>query len=446
MKFRYKGISTYFFLLVFTICHLPSAICQPITNSPYSRFGLGELQYAGFVHNVAMGGIYAALQNDTTAPFNINTSNPASLASTQLTVFDLGMKSNTTRLETTDKKFTSNRSALSYMALAFPVAKWWGASFGLLPYSNVGYKIYDKQEDSLIGTVNYSYEGEGGINQAYLGNGFKIKNLYLGVNASYLFGDLDYFSRDSFPKATNSINTKVSQSTRVSDLYYSFGMQYRKSLKKNWSLTLGGTFSSQTNISVQKTIFAANYVNNFGVEVIKDTVIDTLLKDAVRIPMMFGGGLVLKKGDKWLFGFDYSMQKWSDFNSFGQQGLLKDSRRMAMGIQFTPSKSAGTKEPYLKKISYRAGFRYTDTYLELKNTGLTDVAFTFGAGFPLRKLRILTDSEKDLEQKYSQSAINVGFEIGQRGTTDNQLIRERYINAFISFTLNDKWFIKRKYD
>jgi hypothetical protein len=153
---------------------------------------------------------------------------------------------------------------------------------------------------------------------------------------------------------------------------------------------------------------------------------------------MFGGGFVLKKGDRYLFGFDYSTQKWSKFNSLGQQGILKDSRRAALGMQFIPNKNAGTKEPYYKKIFYRAGFRYTDTYLELRSTVLKDYAITFGAGFPLRKIKI--------GEIYSQSIINLSFEIGQRGTTKNQLIRERYINTFVSFTLNDRWFIKRKYE
>ena len=92
----------------------------------------------------------------------------------------------------------------------------------------------------------------------------------------------------------------------------------------------------------------------------------------------------------------------------------------------------------MKKIFYRTGFRYTDTYLELKNTPLKDYAFTFGAGFPLRKVKV--------GETYSQSIINVGVEIGQCGTTENNLIRERYIKAIIGLTLNDRWFIKRKYE
>ena len=111
---------------------------------------------------------------------------------------------------------------------------------------------------------------------------------------------------------------------------------------------------------------------------------------------------------------------------------------MSMGIQYVPNKNAGKGESYFKKIFYRAGFRYTDTYLDLRNTALKDYTITFGAGFPLRKIKV--------GETYSQSIVNVGIELGQRGTTDNQLIRERYMRVVVGFTLNDRWFIKRKYD
>ena len=225
----------------------------------------------------------------------------------------------------------------------------------------------------------------------------------------------------------------------MSDLYYRFGTQYRQPLKKNWSLIVGATGSMKSDIAVKKTTFAATYKNDFGVEITKDTILyESNVKDHVTIPLMLGGGLVLKKGERWLVGFDYSVQNWSDFNSFGQQGLLKNSQRMALGFQYIPNKNAGSKESYFKKVFYRAGFHYTDTYLEIKNTALKDYAFTLGAGFPLRKVKI--------GETYSQSIINFGLEIGQNGTMANQLILQKYVKAVFSFTLNDRWFIKRKYD
>ncbi|MBI4945967.1 MAG: hypothetical protein HY840_06160 [Bacteroidetes bacterium] len=430
-----------FVVFLFSYCLLSTAYCfsQSTSNSPYSRYGLGDLHSGNYANNVAMGGISNALQNDTTAPFNINSANPASYASSRLTIFDFGLMSNMTQLETDSKKYLNNRTGLSYMGFVFPVAKWWGTSIGLRPYSSVGYKIYDQATLDSIGTVNYSYEGHGGINQIFWGNGFKIKKLYFGVNVSYLFGDLVYSGRDSFPVSSNHMNTKVIQTSKVNDLYYTFGMQYRQPLQKGWSVTLGATGSMKTNVNAEETIFAANYKNQNGIEVDRDTILYEQGKaEIISIPMTIGGGIVLKKSEKLLLGFDYSRQNWSTFTSLDGSSLLKNSQKIAVGIQFVPNKNAGKGESYLKKIFYRAGFRYTDTYLNLRNTAIKDYTITFGAGFPLRKIKA--------GETYSQSIINIGVELGQLGTTDNQLLKERYMKVVLGFTLNDRWFIKRKYD
>jgi hypothetical protein len=438
----------------FIICNLMQVVTMPtsgkaqsLSNSPYSRYGLGDIRNTGFAYNIPMGGISSAWQNDTTAPYYINTSNPASYSSIRLTVFDFGFKNNTTKSVTTEKSFVSNKTALSYMALAFPVSKWWGACLGLQPYSNIGYKINDNKIQDKIGFINYLYEGKGGINQFYLGNGFKIRDFSVGMNISYLFGDMTYFSRATLPADSFNYNTKYSQETRVNDFYSSFGMQYHLSLVKGWSLTLGINGNLTSDINTKKSIFAANYSYFNGLEIIKDTVVNIVdTKSTVIFPANISGGAIFKKGDKWLFGFDYSIQKWSNINSFNQQVQLKDDKKIAFGSQFVPNKNAGSKEPYYKKVFYRAGFRFANTYLSINNTQLNDYAFTFGLGLPLRKIKIMGVAEGDTDQKYYQSVINLGFEIGQRGTTMNQLINEKYINVIANFTLNDKWFIKRKYD
>ena len=312
-----------FLILIFSSCLLPSANCfsQSIVNSPYSRYGLGDLQPGNYASNLAMGGISNALQNDTTAPFNINSANPASHASSRLTIFDFGLLSNMTQLETDAKKSINNRTGFSYAAFVFPVSKWWGTSVGLRPYSNVGYKIYDQRTQDSIGTVNYSYNGTGGINQIFWGNGFRIKKLYVGVNVSYLFGDIIYNSTDSFASSSYNMDTKVIQTTTIHDLYYTLGMQYRQPLGKGWSLTLGATGSMQTDLNAKQSTSAESYSTQFGLPITKDPVIDTTISVKISIPMMVGGGFVIKKSEKLLIGFDYSMQNWSSFSAFGESGL-----------------------------------------------------------------------------------------------------------------------------
>ena len=63
---------------------------------------------------------------------------------------------------------------------------------------------------------------------------------------------------------------------------------------------------------------------------------------------------------------------------------------------------------------------------------LKDNGITFGLGLPM---------------KWSfPNSINLAFTAGKLGTTDNDLIQENYFKGAIGFTLNDRWFIKRKID
>lgn len=410
---------------------------QTSTSSPYSRFGLGDLQFNASANSYGMGGVGYALQNDSLAPFYVNSANPASYSSIRLTTFDVGISNTMAQLQTTSEKINTNRTALNYFSFAFPVKKWWGMSVGLNPYSSVGYKAGMSEEMDSIGTVDYMYEGNGGVNELYWGNGFAYKNFSAGFNLSYLFGRSNYIARDSFPNLANSFSTKRTYSTDYSDLYLKFGMQWRKKLKKNWSLCIGASFNLEKNLSAKYTFLAETYKYTI-IEIIKDTAqyIPDYRVD-VTLPMMIGGGIALNN-EKWLFAIDYSMQEWSKFTAFGQAGNLTNSSRISFGMQYTPDRTAD-KGSYFRRLNYRIGFRYANTYLLLNNdTQVNDMALSFGFGIPLRKLKI--------GDTYNQSVLNLSIELGQRGTTDNNLIREQYFRVVLGFTLNEKWFNQRKYD
>jgi hypothetical protein len=86
---------------------------------------------------------------------------------------------------------------------------------------------------------------------------------------------------------------------------------------------------------------------------------------------------------------------------------------------------------YFKLVRYRAGFRYHQTYLQLRETPVNEWAFSFGMSLPIRK---------------SFSQIHLAAEYGQRGTISNSLIQENFLRLTLGFTLNDLWFVQRKYD
>ena len=485
------------FVVLNTLFILHNTSTAQVTNSsPYSRYGIGDLSGKGFAQGFAMGGTNIALQNDSVPMFFINTGNPASYSNMRLTTAELGQNFNRTQLESASAKKTINNASLAYLSLAFPIKKWWGASVGLLPYSSVGYKVSDQQQINGIGEVDFLYEGSGGVNQVYFGNGIKPlyglpgmfkqskkyqrllsktnkenilksdsalaadhlkirkklnrkkswQSLSLGMNASYMFGNIDNTRRSIFPYGSNSFNTRTGTTTRLGDFYFDYGAQYAhtidsikgRDLKENVKLLFGASFAAQTNINAKIDSLSYTYFNNSsGYEIGKDTLLNNEnTKGQIKFPLSFGFGLGIKKGDRWLIAGDFAVQNWSSFTAFNKSQELKNSMRVSAGVQYVPNSKANGKGNYLKRINYRIGGRYAQTLLELKNSQLTEYGLSLGVGLPVGRNFLLQNF----------SLINIGVELGQRGTTANGLIKEQFVKATIGFTINDRWFVKPKFD
>lgn len=455
------------------------------TSSPYSRYGIGDLAGKGFAQGFAMGGSHIALQNDTTQLFFINSGNPASLANLRLTTAELGLNYSGAQLINTSTKQTVHNASLAYVALNFPVSRWWGSSIGLVPYSAVGYAIADYGKLQSAGDIEYLYEGNGGTNQLYFGNAFKplyglpaafrnskryaqllqekkyeeirkimhrrklAQGLSLGLNTSYLFGNIENTKRSIFQPVVVALNTASKTSTRISDIYFDYGMQYSftidtlngRDLQENVKLMMGATFTAQTNVHAKvDTLTYSYYYSSSGEEIVRDTVkLSNDSKGSITFPLSFGFGLGFKKGDKWLVTADFAMQNWSSYQAFNLTQGLKNSMRISAGVQYVPNAGYISKKAmdgYAKKINYRAGVRYAKTALELKNTQLNEYAISLGIGLPVG----------NIYQLQTFSMINIGLELGQRGTTAKGLIRENFLKASVGFTINDKWFTKGRID
>ena len=209
-----------------------------------------------------------------------------------------------------------------------------------------------------------------------------------------------------------------------------------RDLKDNVKLLIGATFAAQTNINSRIDSLSYNYYNVQGYDRIRDTVENVKgVKGSVTLPLSFGFGLGFKKGDRWLVAADVAFQNWSSYQAFNQSGGLKNSTRVSLGAQWVPNAKAGQKK-YMSRVHYRIGCRYAQTALELKGTRLTESAASIGFGFPVGRNYLL--------QNFSM--INIGLEIGQRGTVNNGLIKESFFKATVGFTINDRWFVKPKFD
>ena len=451
---------------LFSVCTLLALLCPFLVNaqssyiSPYSRYGVGDLNNQNGIQSFSMGQTGNALNPwairetgkqryidpvthdtltryiylmDTLTPYFINLKNPASYYYNRITTFEAGLLSNNYSFSTGGQTSKNSNGYFAYFAIAFPVSKHFSASLGLRPMTNVGYNITTTPTIDSIGTVNNQYQGSGGINSAYLGIAYSpCRNLSFGINISYLFGDLTNTQNVLYPPNINAFNSQVTENTDIRSLYLNYGLMYSFRLTRSWYVTIGATAALASNLNATYSLLSVSEVGTTPQTNI-DTIQDSSVKGKIRLPLMYGVGITLKKGDKWTFTFDYDVQNWSQYSFFGQSQNLADSKQMGLGIQYIPKRNFGT---FFQRVHYRAGFTYNQTYLDINNTQLNDMALTFGIGMPVGGNNVMMRT----------SMINLGFQIGQMGTTSNNLLQEDYIKIMLGFTFDDRWFVKRRFE
>ncbi|MFI5219748.1 MAG: hypothetical protein ACHQNT_09690 [Bacteroidia bacterium] len=451
-------------LLLFSI----AVNAQTNSVSPYSRYALGELRHSGFSHQAGMGRAGTAVYSNE----KLNFINPASLSFDTIATIEAGLRGEVTKLQTEALSQTANDLSISYLAVGFPVIKnCWGAAFGLIPYSDVGYNISDQQTIPDIGRVNYSYLGDGGINRFLIGNGFApfsqsvnkfhvsdqyktwlnnkdtlkiqkkerwlnfIKGFSIGVNASWIFGTINHIRKIEFIDSTNFLNTRMNNSYTLGDFYFNYGILYTKEIKNDYFINLGITGSGNSSIKSTNNSLWYNYrLTSFEFENIKDTA--QFIEDQkgnTALPMYWNAGFTYGKKNKWLVTAETSIQDWSSFSLFENNDSLENSLDIALGTEIIPN-YIGVK--YFQRIQYRFGARYSKSYLSINNNSITDYGLTVGFGFPL-------SLKKDRVQRAS---LHIAFEAGQKGTTENNLLKEQYLRFQFGIVLNESWFQKRKYD
>lgn len=403
---------------------LSHVLCaQHNTSSPYTRYGYGELVENGFGFTRSIGGQSAAIRSYS----HINPGNPASFTSIDTMGFRFEFGAAVKFSSFSDNNYTQSSSDanLEYLALQLPITKRFGFSAGLQPYSFVGYDFGNKSvvnssidSDTLAYTNRYF--GTGDISQLYFGLGANpFDNFNLGVNVHYRFGSLQHQSIVNFDD-TRYHATVQTNDISVHDWSLSFGAQYFIGLPKQQKIDIGATLEMPSTLkaSATRNVITAlvdtvniNFDNSFGT------------------PLTFGTGIAYEYSDRWLVGFDYSFQKWSDVEYFGEKNF-NDRRRFALGGQFIPSRLS---KKYLQRVAYRLGVNTSNSYYKVNNEDFNMMGVSAGFGFPLRKV-------------YNASYLNLGFEYGRAGEKSDNLILEQYFKVSLNLTLNETWFMKRKFE
>ncbi len=411
------------------------------TSSPYSMYGLGTINPTLLPQNIGMGGIGTAI-NRISGYNNINPLNPASYGTINFTTIDVGLYSNIENLSQTGQTSAKNTNfRLSHIAFAIPVTRHSALSFGLLPYSEMGYNYKQTSNGFKTGstvdtnTVNYLYNGNGGLSKAYLGYGFGVgKHLLIGANISYIFGNIQQFSSTEIPGLYGTLNSRIEQSNAIGGFNYDLGAQYSFDFGDTKHLILGYSTSLKSSINSTSSYIVSQYTYDASgnENLAADSIINhQSTKSKIQLPQINHFGVSFQNDGHFLIGADYTMGKWSSLNIDGTNAGLQDSKTFNLGGQYTPDINA--LHNYFARADYRLGFIYSDTYLNVNNTSIKQKAVTFGIGLPLAPNNL------------SFYKINLSAEVGTQGTLNNGLVKENYINIHLGFTFNDKWFQRFKF-
>ena len=424
------------------------------SSSPYSQFGLGNVDDQLLPQNIGMGGI--AVATNTIGHYNsINIINPASYGAIRFTVIDAGVSSNLITLKngvSPNEKDVNN--SISHVAFAFPVTKRSALSFGILPYSELGYNYNQISKTSTpvspadTNAMNYNYSGTGDLTKAYIGYGIGIgKHLMIGANVSYIFGNLKQYQTTEIPPLYGALNSRIEQSNYIRGFDFDYGVQYSIDFSEAKHLILGYSASSNSKLNTTSTYIVSQYTRdaNNNENVPLDSLVNSKNPNGtVQLPLINRFGVTFMREGKFMIGADYTMGKWSDLSIAGVNSGLQDSKKLNIGGQITPNENALSN--FFALMDYRLGFIYEQTYLNSKsifgssyngpNTNVNRYAATFGLGIPLPHDRASSAFYK----------INVSAEVGKLGTTNNGLIQENYVNFHLGFTLNDRWFQRFKFE
>lgn len=398
-----------------------AANAQSSTNSPYTRYGLGELSDQAFAHNAAMGGIGYALRSSE----QINVMNPASYSAVDSLsfMFDIGMGLKSSNYQENGYKTNAKNASFDYLAMQFRLHPRVGFAVGFTPYSNVGYKFSRTSdiENSDDVTLTNTFYGDGGLQQIFGGIGFKIlDNLSIGANVGYLYGEIDYQTLATLSNGGDQTTTYNNIS--INSYIANFGLQYTQKLSKTDKVTLGLVYGLGHDLKSTETKGIQVTDGSSYSELTEETI-----KDSYGIPSTFGAGLTWQHKQNLTVGADYTLQQFENVKYDNSTDFYKNRTRIGAGIEYMPSLYGRN---YLSRIRYRAGAYYYSSYMKLPEyDGPKEWGVSAGFGLPLH-----------LFQRNTVLSIT-GQYVRVLPSVKGMLSENRFVLK-LGLTFNEHWFMK----
>ena len=419
------------FLITVILLYSSILFSQTNTGSPYSINELGEINFSGNVSNLSMGGIDVKIDS-----IEVNLNNPASYAKLKTSNYLVGTFLKTSSISNTISSEYISSANINYIAIAIPTKKF-GFGFGVLPYSSTGFNLQTNQEFNDENSIDTRlYAANGGVNRVFLSIGFPLtKFLSFGLTSNYNFGKFEYESFNLYEGVNYGIYSM--SSSEITGFNHQFSsnidIPINKKLKFNIllsyspssvlkSVNLQDLYTSTTNL------INANSLGDF-VEVNLEE--RGLKSTELSVPKKYIYGVGLGDINKWFIGAQIEKKFSSNFkNEFLDINNVeyRDSESISIGASYIPEYTSLTS--FWKRVVYRFGIKNEKKSIIVNNLPINQFSLNLGVGFPLAGL----------------SKANVGIEFGQIGEENSLIVKENYFSLRLGLSLNDIWFIRRKYN
>jgi len=417
---------------------------QTSNNSPFTRFGIGDLVNDEFSSLKGMGLSSAAYQN----AYNINIVNPASLSALQAATFEVGLDVKRNNMKVGSENTTLWTGSLQYISLGFPLINpindlldrksrdlSLGMNFLLKPHSLVGYNVSSTDVLPEIGEVERNYVGSGGTYKFMWGNSVKFRNISAGLNIGYLFGQMSYENNVTFVDLLNTRSNIFTDDINLNGFIWNGGLMYKIRLikvsednRRNIpTLTLGVYGNTDVTFNTKSSHLYIGRNEIYGTQDTMTNSTDILGKGS--LPSQLGFGIHYDDNNHWEGGISFRTTPWSEYFNEAKEEKLSDTWRLSAGVSYVPD--VNSYNNYMERVYYRLGAFYGKDPRSLDGEQADYFGVTLGLGLPFIYQRQI-------------SFINTALEFGKSGAAN---LNETYVKLSVGFTLNDNsWFVKRKFN
>jgi hypothetical protein len=406
---------------------------QNIGNSPYAAYGIGDVKYDNTVENSAMAGLSTAYITDFNSSFNFR--NPAANENLQLTTIKVEAtnENNFFKSDYNNYKVTKHSTYLSNLSIAFPITEKMKFGLGYQPYSSKSYNILVTETLGDGSVRANTFRGEGSLNTVQGALSYQVTPEFgLGLRTNFYFGNLYDIDELAYSNAEliNGYETK----NRVNNFNFTVGTTYQKKYENDRKLTFGATTTFGNSSKMESYYTNSTYFyNSAGVKNYISTVEERNSTANNLLPLEASVGAGFGHNLRWFVGSQVDYRKGETIQFVGQDFEYKDSYRISAGGWILPN--ANNFRNYFERIIYRYGAFYEKGNLNINNTDINKFGITFGATLPFKNTSL-----------NRMTGLDVGVELGKRGTLQNNLVNQNFINLKVGFNFADRWFQKRLYN